>query len=185
MRNLNKNQILRLKRLIKKTFSIREITLKLNEAKVNWGLAAGIAFFIYFGGENKEMEDVDIWVSEKDKEKVGNLFGQIWRHQLSERHRAENFEFGVFDFFTHCQKYKDGKQLLNYRWTDTVTKNLRKVKIDGIEYRIISPEDIAILKIPNPRNQKELNQINKIMAEGIDQQYFNQRLKECNAQNLI
>lgn len=181
MTQLSSVQILNFKKIIKKFPQIKTIVNELNQTGIQWAIAAGSAFFVYTGGNEEAIDDVDIWIAGDSKEKTAVILKETWIRHSSERHTAENIEMKPFDIFTNCRKYKDGKKLLDYLWTNSVTDNLRKAIIEGIDYQIVSPEDIVILKIPNPRSEKEMLEVKKLIQFGLNKKYLEERLKECNA----
>jgi len=175
---MNENEVVRLRAIVTQYTDLKKIAYIFDKAKVQWGIAAGSAYFIYSGDESGNDGDIDIWVDQEDKEKVAKLLKIDWTAKSSERHRAENIEMGNFDIFTNCLKINNGKQVLDYRWTDEVTKHLRKETIGGGKYNIISPEDVALLKIANPRSETEKMQADRLLASA-DEDYLKLRKKEC------
>lgn len=181
MKQLNVLQSSRLQKILMKFPQLRRMVSGFNQAEVKWGIAAGTALYIYAGGEEEKLDDVDIWVAREDKGKAATLLGRTWLSRSSERHKAENIELGPIDIFTHCRKFKGKKQLLDYCWTGLVTQSLRRTQLDGVEYRVVSPEDIVLLKMPNPRGEQEMGDIKKLVGLGLDRNYLKQRLGECGA----
>lgn len=178
MFKLNEEQIIRLGRAIKKFPNLKEIAKKFNGGGVKWVIAAGTAVYIYAGGDENKLDDVDIWIAKEDKQEMAKVLGKEWQPQSSERHKAENINFGEFDIFTNCRKFQDEKELLDYKWTDSVSEYLREITIDEVDYKIISPEDVILLKMANPR-EKDKEDILKLKNLGIDQDYLQKRLLEC------
>lgn len=170
--------LLRLKRVVEKFPGIKKIATIFNKVKVRWAIAAGTAVYIYCGGDESSLDDVDIWIGSESKEKVAQILDQKWQSQSSERHKAENITLGKFDIFINCRKYQGNKLLLDYQWTDLVDEQLREAIIDGINYKIVAPEDAVLLKDANPR-EKDKEDISKLRIFGINEDYFRKRVKEC------
>lgn len=179
MYNLKEDEIFRLEKVIEKFPEIIEIAQKFNDTGVKWAIAAGTAVYIYCGGEESLLDDVDIWIASESKEKVAGILNQKWQSQSSKRHKAENITLGSLDIFINCRKYSKDKLLLDYRWTGLVDGQLRHAIIDGINYKIIAPEDVVLLKAPNPR-EKDKNDIRKLEEIGLDNDYLQKRKVECN-----
>lgn len=177
MIKLSDIQISRLQKIIETFPKIKELALHLNEENIDWALAAGSAYYIYIN-DGQIIDDVDVWISGEDKEKVARILNTSWVSRSSERHQAENIETDSMDIFTNCKKLKDNIQLLDYLWTPSVTQRLRVATIEGVKYQIAAPEDICLLKMANPRNEKEVNQVNKLL--GITNiKYLDERKREC------
>ena len=66
MKQLTDPQVSRLKKIIEKFPEIKKVALQFNQEGIDWGLAAGSPYFIYFGQE-EFLDDADVWVAEKDK----------------------------------------------------------------------------------------------------------------------
>jgi len=175
---MKKDKILRLKNVIRQTPEFSVVAGKFNHNSINWGLAAGSAYYIHTGDGNIDDRDIDIWIDFKDRERVGEIMTVDWVLKSSERHTAENIEIGCIDVFTNCKKYKNGEEILNYLWTNSVEEHLEKAIVDGIEYKIISPEDVALLKIANPRHEKEREQAENLLVN-YDNKYLELRKREC------
>lgn len=178
MFKLNEEQIIRLGRVIKKFPNLKEIAKKFNGGGVKWAIAAGTAVYIYAGGDEDKLDDVDTWIAKEDKQKTAEILGRRWQPQSSERHKAENINFSEFDIFTNCRKFENDKLLLDYCWTDVAEEHLREEIISGVTYRLISPEDVVLLKMANPR-EKDKEDILKLENLGIDRDYLQERLLEC------
>lgn len=179
MTELNNEQINRLNQVICKFPKLEEIARKFNEDGVKWAIAAGTAVYIYCGGDENSLDDVDIWIASESKEKVAEILGQEWQQQSSERHRAENITFGNLDIFTECRKFDNDKQILDYKWTKLVEENLREVLIGDVSCKIIAPEDAVLLKTANPRD-KDRGDIQRLEQIGLDNNYLQKRFDECN-----
>lgn len=175
---LSEDKILRLGEVVEKFPELKEVAKKFNESGVKWAIAAGTATYIYCGGDENSLDDVDIWVALESREKVSEILGQEWQSQSSERHKAENITFDSLDVFTNCRKYQGDKLLLDYRWTGLVDKQLREMVVDGINYKIIAPEDVILLKIANPRegDKKDIQNLEKI---NLKDDYLQKRKVEC------
>ena len=169
---------MRLEKVIETFPEIKEIVGKFNEVGIKWAIAAGTAAYIYCGGDESSLDDVDIWIASESKEKAAEVLDQEWQSQSSERHKAENIQLGNFDIFTNCRKYQGDKLLLDYQWTDLVEEQLREANIDGINYKIVAPEDVILLKTPNPR-EKDKEDIRKLENMGLDNNYLQKRKIEC------
>jgi hypothetical protein len=180
---LNKKSQKVLQQLITKYPQLREVAIKLNSFSVNWGIAAGTAYDIHFNKFDANIDDIDILIDSRDKTKVSEIFNIEWEPHSSERHKALNIKYGDFDFFTDCVKYKNGKEIFNYLWTESVTKHLYKADISGVSYKILSPEDVMILKKANPRDDNEVNQI-KNLTKISNKDYLNLRSDECRVLNI-
>lgn len=178
MIELSNIQISRLQKIIETFPKIKELAFQLNEKNIDWALAAGSAYYIYIDYE-QIIDDVDVWISQEDKDKVAQILKTCWVPHSSEHHQAENIETDSLDIFTNCKKLKDNIQLLDYLWTPSVTQQLRVTLIDGVRYQIAAPEDICLLKMANPRNENEINQVNKLLILA-DKKYLEQRKSECN-----
>lgn len=174
----DRRQTERLGRVINKFPEIREMARKFNENGVKWAMAAGTAVYIYAGGDEDKLDDVDILIAKESKEKVAKVLGREWQQQSSGRHKAENITFGNLDIFTNCRKFREGKQLLDYQWTNLVDEHLRETAIDSVSYKIVAPEDVVVLKKPNPR-EKDKEDIERLVKDGLDQKYLQKRLSEC------
>lgn len=175
---LNKKQVSRLEKVIEKFPQIKEIARKFNDGGVKWAIAAGTATYIYCGGDDSLLDDVDIWIASESKERVAEILGLEWQSQSSERHKAENIAFGSFDIFINCRKFREEKQLLEYQWTKLSEDHLREEPIDGVSYKVVSPEDVVVLKKPNAR---EKDKIDIVLVEkiGLNENYLKERFKEC------
>lgn len=57
---LNKDKISRLEKVVEKFPQIKEIVRKFNDGGVKWAIAAGTAVYIYCGGDESLLDDVDI-----------------------------------------------------------------------------------------------------------------------------
>jgi len=179
MYRLDESEIYRLKKVIDKFPQIKEIAEEFNNGGVKWAMAAGVAVYIYCGGDEGLLDDVDIWIASESKEKVAETLGQSWQSQSSERHKAENITFNNFDIFTGCRKFDNEKQVLDYQWTNLVDENLREAQIEDINYFIIAPEDTFLLKIANPR-EKDKEDIENLKKINLDNDYLQKRKIECN-----
>lgn len=179
MYKLKEEENLRLEKVLEKFPKVKEIAKKFNEGGVKWAIAAGTAVFIYCGGDDSLLDDVDIWIASESKQKVVEILGQSWQPQSSERHKAVNIHLGEFDIFADCQRFGNGQVFIDYRWTNSVEEYIRLIKVGGIEYRIISPEDVAILKMANPRegDKMDIIQLEKLV---LDKSYLQKRKIECN-----
>lgn len=179
MYKLKEEENLRLEKVLEKFPKVKEIAKKFNEGGVKWAIAAGTAVFIYCGGDDSLLDDVDIWIASESKQKVVEILGQSWQPQSSERHKAENITFKNLDIFTNCRKFDNDKQILDYRWTKLGEENLREVLIGGVNYKIIVPEDVALLKIANPREKDKID-IQKLEKINLRDDYMQKRKVECN-----
>lgn len=179
MNYLDKDQCSRLGRLIEKFPELKTVAWKLNQAGVSWGIAAGSATYIYVGGKEKDLDDVDIWIDAESKVLAAEALGQEWEPHASDRHQAENIALGDFDIFTNCRRIRGEQVLIDYRWTALVDEHLREADIEGIGYRVVSPEDVVALKMVNPRegDKKDVLRIKKEID--LDQPYLRRRLAEC------
>ncbi len=174
----------RLKKVVKKFPQIKEIADKFNQGQVKWAIAAGTAVYIYCGGDESLLDDVDIWIASESKEKVVETLSQEWQPQSSERHQAENITLGVFDIFVNCNKLQEGRQLMDYKWTLLSEDHLREEVIEEVSYRIVAPEDVIVLKKPNAR-EKDIVDINSMEKIGLDNDYLQKRFIECNLTSII
>lgn len=179
---LKSEETQRLRHIIKTFPSVFKLARILNKNKVNWALAAGSAYYIYTGDESV-LDDVDIWIDTQDKINVSELLSKSWVIKKSDKHKAENIEFDKFDLFTNCKKFKGKEEVLNYKWTSSVAKNLRKVEHGGVDYFVISPEDIVLLKLANPRDSKEKIQVEKLLSISNDA-YLELRKTECDLKHI-
>ena len=170
-----------MEKIIEKFPSIAEFAKRFNEGGVKWAIAAGTAVFIYCGGDESLLDDVDIWIASESKEKVAEILSQEWRSQSSERHKAENITFDNFDIFTNCRKFDNDNQILDYKWTKLSEENLREILIDGVNYKVVSPEDVVLLKSANPREKDKID-IQKLKQSERYSEYLQKRLIECNYQ---
>lgn len=170
-------QISRLRKIIETFPKIKGLAFQFNKENIDWALAAGSAYYIYID-DDQIIDDVDVWISQKDKDKVAQILKTRWVPHSSEHHCAENIETDSMDIFTNCKKLKSNIQLLDYLWTPSVTQQLRVATINGVKYQIAAPEDICLFKMANPRNEKEINQINKLLNLA-DKEYLEQRKSEC------
>jgi predicted nucleotidyltransferase len=174
--DLNKEQIQRLKQVIEKFPEIKAVAWKLNQAGVFWGIAAGTATYIY-NGENV-LDEVDIWIAPEEKLIVSEILGQEWESRMTPICAWENVALEGLDFFTNTRKVRGEQVLLEYRWTKAVDEHLREVAVGGVDYKIISPEDIVAPKMINPReNDKE--DVLALEKIGLDKNYLRLRLAEC------
>lgn len=178
MLELNLEQKSHLEKVIEKFPQIKEIAEKFNAGGIKWAVAAGTAVYIYCGGDQSLLDDVDIWIASDSKEKVAEILGQQWQPQLSERHQAENIRLGVFDIFTNCKKLQEGKQIMDYQWTLLSEEHLREEIINGVNYKIVAPEDVVVLKKPNARPKDEID-IDSVKKIGIVNNYLEKRFIEC------
>lgn len=170
---------MRLEKVIKKFPQIKEIAKNFNDCGIKWAVAAGTAVYVYCGEDESSLDDFDIWVASESKEKVAEILGQTWQPQSSERHKAENITLGNLDIFINCRKYQEDKLLLDFLWTDLVDEHQRETTINGVSYKIIAPEDVYLLKFPNPR-EKDKEDIQKLKNTGLDNDFLQKRFKECN-----
>lgn len=175
---LNKDKISRLEKVVEKFPQIKEIVRKFNDGGVKWAIAAGTAVYIYCGGDESSLDDVDIWIASESKEKVTDILGQAWQPQSSERHRAVNITLNNLDIFTNCQKLDNGKQILDYKWTKLVEGSLKEVQIGDVSYKIVAPEDVILLKTVNPRD-KDKGDIQRLEQIDLDNDYLKKRFEEC------
>ena len=65
-----------------------------------------------------------------------------------------------------------------------VANHLRQAFIDGVEHHVISPEDIALLKVVNPRGKEEEEEVRRLLKKA-DKKYFAQREKECEFKEIL
>jgi len=179
MYHLDESKILRLEKVVKKFPEAREIAKKFNDAGIKWAIAAGTAVFIYCGGDESLLDDIDIWIASESKEKTAEILNQSWQPQSSERHKAENIKFKDLDIFINCRKFREDEQLLDYQWTKLSEDHLREEVVEGVSYKIVSPEDVIVLKKPNAR---EKDKIDIVLVEkiGLDDNYLQERFEECN-----
>lgn len=175
--NFDSSYIPRLQNIINAFPSFSKLANNMNENNVNWAVAAGSAYYVYMGGE-PVWDDIDIWIDGEDKNKVAKLLGMEWTQKQSDRHKAENIEFDIFDIFTNCKKLKNGKVVLDYRWTNLVKNNLKIINLNNVRYYILAPEDVAILKLANPRDNYESEQVKNLLLIS-DVKYLDLRKKEC------
>lgn len=178
MYRLGESETLRLEKIISKFPQIKEIAKKFNDSGAKWAMAAGTTVYIYCGGDESLLDDVDIWIASESKEKVAETLGQQWQPQSSERHKAENITFNNLDIFTGCRKFDNEKQVLDYQWTNLVGEHLRQAKIEDINYFIVAPEDAFLLKIANPR-EKDKGDIENLKKINLDNDYLLKRKIEC------
>lgn len=177
---LSKEQEERLSKVIDKFPQVKDIAQKFNDAGIKWAIAAGTAVYIYCGGDDSLLDDVDIWIASESKERVAEILGTDWQPQSSERHKAENIQFGSFDVFINCRKFREEEQLLDYQWTKLSEDHLREEAIDEVNYKIVSPEDVVVLKKPNAR-EKDKADIVLVEKIGLDNDYLQKRFNECNS----
>ncbi|MCL5090515.1 MAG: nucleotidyltransferase [Patescibacteria group bacterium] len=175
---LEEKQISRLQEVIEKFPELKEVAWKLSESGIFWALASGTAAYIYAGGKKDDLDDVDLWIAAEDKGVVTEILGEEWQGQSSPNHMAENIAFDSLDFFTNCRKIRGEEVLLDYRWTKSVDEHLVEVSLDGVDYQIVSPEDVVVLKMVNSR-EKDQKDVLALEKMGLDKKYLRQRLAEC------
>jgi hypothetical protein len=170
-------QIERLNKIINKFPKLKELAKSLNDKNIRWAIAAGSAYFVYKGGGG-ELNEVGVWISGSDKDNVESIVGVEWKEDSSERHSAIQIYIDGIDLFTNCKKYKNKTIILDYLWTASVSKNIRSTQISDINYFVVSPEDVAILKMANPRGLKEKRQVRRLLKNA-DMGYLENRKREC------
>jgi len=176
--SLNTTQSKILKIIINKYPELIDLANTFNKEKINWAIAAGSAYSIY--SNQTDIDDVDIWISAENKNQIGKILNKPWVKNKSDRHEALNITHKSLDLFTNCIKTKNGNQVLDYVWTHSVSTHLRTIQIDNVNYKVLSPEDIVLLKVANPRSDKEIKQISTLIRKPFFQnKYFQLRLKEC------
>jgi hypothetical protein len=171
-----KEQLSRLKEVIEKFPELKELAWKLNQAGVFWGIASGTATFIYAG--ERKLHDICIWAAPEDKMVVSEATGLEWESNVSDRHQSENIRTGSLDIFTNCRRTRGDEVLIDYRWTKSVDEHLREVALGGVNYRIVSPEDVVSLKMVNPR-EKDTQDVLLLEKLDLDKDYLRRRLAEC------
>ncbi|MGI5825975.1 MAG: hypothetical protein ACOX50_01025 [Patescibacteria group bacterium] len=173
---LTEKQLSRLKEVIEEFPELKQLAWKLNQSGISWGIAAGTATYIYIGG--KELDDVDVWIASEDRVIASGILEKEWETQVSERHQAENIYLDNLDIFSDCRKTRGEETLLDYLWTKNVDEYLTEISIEGIDYRVIAPEDIVVLKMANPRESDKEDILN-LEKFGLDKDYLRNRLAEC------
>ena len=183
MSNIFLKKLNNLSLLLLKFPELKEIAKLLNKNQINWAIAAGSAYFLHYADKNEvcKQDEIDIFISLKNKTRAAETLKSCWIPKSSKNHKAENIEIKKLDFFTNCIKIKDGKILLHYLWSPILETKLEIIAIDKVDYKLVSREDILILKIPHPRNNIERQQVTKIISSKIDKNYLFKRLKECRA----
>jgi len=173
---LTEDQVRRLKEVIAKFPETKALGWKLSQAGVFWGIASGTAAYIYAGERN--LHDVCVWISPDDKAIVAEILGLDWEPNVSDRHQSENITTDEMDIFTNCRRIRGEKVLIDYRWTQSVDEHLREAILEGVDYRIIAPEDVVALKMVNPR-EKDTEDVLRLEKIGLDKKYLRKRLAEC------
>ena len=81
---------------------------------------------------------------------------------------------------------QNGVLILDYWWSEAVSDHLVFGSASGIPFRVISPEDIVVLKGANPRGDEEIAQIKTLFEQGlVDREYLELRLQECKASEEV
>ncbi len=161
-----------------------EIAKFFEKAGIPYGFFAGTA--AYFYGSTRDLDDIDVLTTKEGVEAFGKKFS-------SETKNKESAMFGSYgtksiingvdvEVTASLSIKKDGEKYL-FDFDEKMTKNLKKIKMDGQELCLISAEDIVAFKSITQRegNGKfDLTDIKNILdSTKIDQKSVQERLKMC------
>ncbi len=175
--------------------ALETISSKLKEIGVDYGVTGGLAAKAY--GSDREVHDIDIFFVKRDSDRIVEAFkeqlkrgpakeekkyGSVWNIYFKiEGVTVEFISNAIFDINGRTYSFHPSFQLF---------KRVKDREIDSTKIKVLSPEDIVILKSITQRGQEDgKHDIDDILSicknTPLDVGYLKRRAFNCNAQDRV
>ena len=178
---------------VKKALQI--LSEKLGKLGIDYGLTGGMAAKAY--GSEREVKDIDIFFVKRDSERIvealkehlkrepgkeDKKYGSVWNIYFEiEGVTVEFVSNAIFDINARTYSFHPSFNLF---------RNAKEREIDSVKIRVLSPEDIVVLKSITQRGEEEgKHDVDDILAicknNRLDVGYLKRRAFNCNAQDRV
>lgn len=181
----SKLQILRNK--FPQLFSVLEV---LNKNKIPWLIGGSACLFIL--GNNREPDDIDIYLRNADHDAVDVLFGcQSYEYTSATEQVRNSNPFGGHALqCTSNLKITIQGLVYDLDISPTILEHRTVMMLDGLEFYLLPPEDVLLIKALLQRGsdvgKHDIADIHNFMnIYKLDMQYLSNRIVEIKAQERV
>ncbi|MCD6434133.1 MAG: nucleotidyltransferase [Candidatus Diapherotrites archaeon] len=178
---------------LKKVLKI--IKERLENLGIDWAVTGGLAAVAY--GSKRPVKDIDIFFFKKDSEKIVEAFKEFLKREPAYEKKqfgdAWNIYFeidGVTVEFVSNSRFHINGQTYHFNPSFKMFTRVREVEIAGIPMKVLSPEDIVVLKSITQRGadqgKYDYEDVKSIcLNKPLDLEYIRSRAFNCNAQKRV
>ncbi len=162
---------------------VERVKAALDGAGIPWGVAAGMAAYLYTG--NRAPTDLDLLVRPEDLQRAADLLGMPAKRESTGWGESFKAAAGRIEVVGSLA-VRAGGESFPYSMDEAMVARCRTAALEGIEVPILSPEDVIALKAVMQRGPEQgkhdLEDIAALAAAlPIDAAYLRSRLQQMGA----
>jgi hypothetical protein len=159
----------------------------LDDAGLDWGVCSGAAAYVY--GSRRPIENVDILLAQGSLRRVKDLLEQNRRMAQYDGRILLWRGIKMFDDLT----VKVAGNRYPFLMDEAMAERLRRRPLLGSRVLVLAPEDVLVHKsllslqkdVQRSNHQRDFDALVRIQGAGLDQDYLQQRIRLCQAEEQV
>ncbi len=162
---------------------LHRVKAALDGAAIQWGVAAGMAVYLYTG--NRRPTDLDLLVRPQDLPRAAGLLGMPAKREQTGWGESAKAAAGRTEIVGSLT-VRVGPESYPYFMDEEMAARRRMVALEGLEVPVLAPEDVIALKVVLQRGleqgKHDLEDVEALRAAmPLDRAYLRRRLQHMGA----